>query len=268
MSYVLESRKEFDRLEKQSQTDLYDFRRELSYFPLPQKGKILDAGCGSGIVARYIASICPDAQVMGCDQSSERVEQAKKSAQNISNLTFQKESIKKLSFKDHAWDAIVCRFVLEHLDETGVKTAVSELFRCTKPGGQVCLIDIDGYLFNIFPQTPTISKFLKQLVLKRPADLQIGRKLPSLMVEAGFEHVSWKIETMQCTGSALTQEKELLTERMEHTLPTVQSLLGSKKKAIQFRDEYLGLLEREGTSLFYNKFIVLGYKPSLKLVRS
>ena len=61
-AYVLENPHEFQRLEEQSAQPEYDFRSDLPALALPPGARILDAGCGSGIVARYLAERYPDAQ--------------------------------------------------------------------------------------------------------------------------------------------------------------------------------------------------------------
>lgn len=274
MSYLLEDKKEFARLEEQSNTDSYNFKRELSGIQFPKHGTFLDAGCGSGIVARYLAHEYPTSQVVGCDASALRIEQARESVSKekpvTKNLSFDVEDLSKLRFSSNHFDVIIARFVLEHLSAETRSQSAHEMFRVLKPGGQACLIDIDGYLFNLYPCTPVISELLAAYEKRPPVDIWVGRKLPELLCQAGFEEVRWRVETMQFnTPELLKTEVDLIEQRFAQTIPVFAELLGSEKRAILFQDEYLSALKKPGTVLFYNKFIVTGKKPAhLKPVRS
>ena len=262
MAYALENENEFARLEEQSKTDLWSPERELSSFKPAPHGVILDAGCGSGIVTRYLASRFPEAHLIGCDQSVERIKMATEVSHGTKNIGFQVENLSKLSIHTNSLDGIVCRYVLEHLSEKNVKLSIAEMYRCLKPGGQVCLIDIDGYLSNIYPVTPLIAKFLSNLARRRPVDLNIGRKLPFYLAQLPFEKIDWTIQTLQLSGPALETELRLLRDRFAQSIPLATKMLGSKKKALKYNEEYFVTLQKTGTVLFYNKFIVTATKPS------
>lgn len=268
--YVLEDQQEFDRLERQSKTQAYNFKKELSEFSPKKTGHLLDAGCGSGIVTRYLAERFPKASVIGCDASTDRINQAKPLGKLFKNCQFQVENLRALSFADQSLDGIVCRFVLEHLNGEQQREVIREFFRCLKPGGKLCLIDIEGYLYNVYPQTPLMSELFHVLDQANSVDLKIGKKLPNLVNAQGFSHLQWKIETHDFQGEAKQVESQLIRERFDQTLPALTQLLGSLEKAKKFTDEYLTVLNRPDAVLFYNKFIVQAEKPklkSLKLVR-
>ena len=127
-NYVLENTKEFERLEKQSQNEAYDYRAELRGFTPKETGRILDAGCGSGVVARYLAQLYPNASISGCDASIDRVTQATILAQDIPNLKFRVENLNQMTSQNSSYDAIVCRYVLEHLPEEACATTLQEFY--------------------------------------------------------------------------------------------------------------------------------------------
>src|SRR4051794_14382575 len=113
--YVLENRAEFERLEKQSTLPKYDFRRELDGLKIKPNAKILDAGCGSGIICRYLSALNPRATVVGCDFSEIRVRQARQAARGYPNLSFECQDLTQLTFQSRTFDAVVSRYVVEHL---------------------------------------------------------------------------------------------------------------------------------------------------------
>ncbi|MEW6058233.1 MAG: class I SAM-dependent methyltransferase [Bdellovibrionota bacterium] len=271
MPYALESKKEFERLEHQSTLPKYDYKKELAELKLKENAKVLDAGSGSGVVSRYIAQKNPSAKVIGCDMSQDRVTLANEAAAHLSNVSFERADLTKLRFESNTFDAIVCRYVLEHLTPKVRSEALIEMFRCLKPGGALYAIDFDGPLFNVFPQTDLITETLRLLEKSQLIDLQIGRKMPHLLHQTGFENPSWRIETIECSGESLKQERKLWPEKLETAAALFAQILGSKRKALQFNKEFLETLARPDVVLFYNKFTVIGQKPSkkskLKLVK-
>ncbi len=268
MSYVLEDEKEFERLERQSKTRLYDPERELEGVDFSEARRLLDAGSGSGIVSRLLARRYPKAEVVGVEQSELRVKRAQKEGVGLENLHHRAGSITALPEASNTFDGAVCRFVLEHMSKDLARTALREILRCLRPGGELVAIDIDGIFHNLYPRTERVQGFLDRLQGFPDLDLQIGRKLPSWMVEAGFENVSWRIDTMEIRDDSLDVEAKLIEERFSQTLPTMAALLGSENEARAFQADFLQTLRQPGAVLFYSKFIVRGRKGSLRLLNS
>jgi ubiquinone/menaquinone biosynthesis C-methylase UbiE len=268
MKYILESKNEFDRLEKQSKVDAYDFKRELRGFAPNPHGTLLDAGCGSGIVSRYLAKSYPEARIIGCDMSSDRIRQASEMGNSIENLSFREENLSGLSFKDATFDAIVCRYVVEHLAPESFAQTLREFKRCLKPGGQLMIIDVDGLIFNIYPLTSVLEKTFEKINRPGFPDLFVGRKIPLSLSQAGFSDLQWEVETLTFQGESLKIEAEMIRERFVQVRPVLVHAMG-ESEADQFIAEYLDILGREGTVLFYNKFAVscMNGNPRLQLVK-
>ncbi len=270
MSYVLEAENEFDRLEKQSTYQKYDYRKELELggFSPKDGARILDAGCGSGVVSRHIATVFPRVSVVGCDACETRLAQAKRAGASFGNLSFKMQDLSKLEFSNNYFDWAIVRYVLQHVAANMRIVALQEIFRCLRPNGKLCIIDFDGPFYNIYPRTPLVDEVLNKMEAQSPVDLRIGRKLPSLLLKAGFSEVEWCIDTIQCHGAALNDEKILIPEKLENATPFLSEFLGSKSKVEAFKSEYRELLDKPGVVLFYNKFIVTGSRPGkLNLVK-
>ena len=266
MSYVLESKSEFDRLEQQSVLSAYDYQRELALAGLPplQQGmRVLDAGCGSGVLARHLARQHSGCTIVGCDISDVRVRQAQEVAGDFPNLHFEVRDLAQPGYPEGHFDVIICRYVLQHLSREVRSAALSGFHRCLKPGGWLVAIDFDGGFLNLHPQPSSWLQAALQLMESRfPVDLRIGRKLPHTLVLAGFSETRWRIDVLEWRDEMLAQERRLMDERMLALEPVLASVLGGVAEAQRFRTEYLAALDTPGCVLFYNKFIVTGRKPS------
>ena len=268
--YVLENVKEFERLEKQSQHQTYNYQLELSRFLPKETGTILDAGCGSGVVSRYLANLYPAAQVVGCDFSEQRVAQATNFIHSVkkdqtSNLKFIAQNLTQLTFDSSSFDGVVCRYVLEHMSNEDASRALKEYYRCMRPNGKLCVIDIDGLIYNLYPKTPLLESSFNAIKNITGLDLNIGRKLPSLVEDAGFSNTKWEIETLQFQGESLESEIQLIRERFDQAMPAMIAAIGSELKTKQFVEEYFECLKMPGAVLFYNKFMITAEKSVLKI---
>ncbi len=77
--------------------------------------RVLDVGCGYGAVARSIARARPNARVVGVDNDTGRLAQARAAA-NPPNLAFV-DSDATERVPDGPWDVVVLSNVLEHIDD-------------------------------------------------------------------------------------------------------------------------------------------------------
>ncbi|MGE3536233.1 MAG: class I SAM-dependent methyltransferase [Candidatus Tectimicrobiota bacterium] len=261
-TYVLEHHREAERLERQSSTAQCAYQQELNHFHLTPYTTVLDAGCGSGVVARYLAAQDATVRVIGCDFSESRVQQARQLAQGIPNVTFQVDDLAASRCASQTFDAIICRYVLEHLEKPVLQQSLAEFWRLLKPDGLLYIIDMDGIFLNIYPQSPFMAATHQQLASLPVLDVTIGRKIPSLLVAGGFTQVDWEIETNVCKDEVMQTEIGLMRERLQHFMPCLTHCTGSAALAQRYCDEYLHTMARPGTVLFYNKFIVTGRKPA------
>lgn len=124
------------------------FNRRLRFF-LPyldrfvaQGTRWLDAGCGSGVLARQVAS--RGALVTAVDASPAMIAQGDAAQAPHSAIAFQLiRSIESLPFPDGAMDGVLCSSVLEYVDDP--RTALREFSRVLAPGG-VAVITVPNRL--------------------------------------------------------------------------------------------------------------------------
>lgn len=104
-----------------------------------KEGRILDAGCGTGLVGEELNKMgyrCMDA----LDYSADMLEEAKQKA--IYQDHIQADLSKPLSMDENRYDAVVCTgtFTYGHVKAD----AFDELIRVTRPGGVICFTIREG----------------------------------------------------------------------------------------------------------------------------
>ncbi|MCP5058053.1 MAG: class I SAM-dependent methyltransferase [bacterium] len=106
------------------------------------KGRLLDAGCGPGVV---LAAVGADfAEVCGLDLTPAMVERAKIACQeaDLTGAEIQVGSMLAMPFDDGQFDAVVTRLTLHHLEAPG--DALREMARVLRPGGTLVIADLLG----------------------------------------------------------------------------------------------------------------------------
>jgi 2-polyprenyl-3-methyl-5-hydroxy-6-metoxy-1,4-benzoquinol methylase len=100
------------------------------------KGRILDIGCGGGILTESLHYYYPQAKLYGCDVSKTAITYAKKSGSG--RVTYDVIKNKKLPYPDDYFDACVCLDVMEHIPD--VDFFLKEVRRILKRNGKFFLL--------------------------------------------------------------------------------------------------------------------------------
>jgi sterol 24-C-methyltransferase len=115
--------------------------------------QVLDAGCGEGGVALYLASK-HDLNVTGIDILDFNIAHAKHNAKKQGvgqRVTFQVGDYTKLPFKDETFDAIYTMETLVHAPD--YEQALREFLRVLKPGGRLVHFE-----YSLLPQEQVTTK--------------------------------------------------------------------------------------------------------------
>ncbi|HLC90295.1 MAG TPA: class I SAM-dependent methyltransferase [Candidatus Nanoarchaeia archaeon] len=89
---------------------------------VPKEAKILDAGCGQGLLVQEFKKRGYDIQGIDAFYDSEHVV---------------KDNILNNKFPDNTFDVVLCLDVIEHFQKDEQETLVKELVRITKPEGKI-----------------------------------------------------------------------------------------------------------------------------------
>ena len=108
--------------------------------------KLLDVGCGTGdlgIAALAIAG--PTGEVHGIDASPQMIAVARQKAARANlDIRFEVDVIESLSFPDDHFDIVTSTLMMHHLPNDLKRKGLAEMYRVTKPGGRILIVDIES----------------------------------------------------------------------------------------------------------------------------
>ena len=160
----------------------------------------LEIGCGSGDLAFDMAHMVgPFGKVLGTDIDETKILLARSEAASLGleNVEFQFSDISK-EHPHPDFDLVHARFVLTHLSDPS--RGLANMRDSLRPGGLAVVEDIDFRGCFCYPANAAFDAYVDlytRTVAKRGADANIGPRLPSLMVGAGFDDVQ-----MHCVNPA------------------------------------------------------------------
>ncbi|MBI9075500.1 MAG: class I SAM-dependent methyltransferase [Desulfatibacillum sp.] len=109
---------------------------------LPEKGFLLDVGCGGGQILGEIAEKFPLANLFGADLSEEQVERANhRLASYKGRVQIRQGSALNLPFPADKFDLVLSNGSIKHWPDQGL--GLSECVRVLKPGGRLLIIEAD-----------------------------------------------------------------------------------------------------------------------------
>lgn len=192
--YLMEGREESLRLDQK--TDPRAVERQARWAGIKPGMRLADMGCGSGKTTSVLYSLVhPGGEAVGLDFAPSRYEFAQ-SHYASSGIRFLCRDVREPLDDLGSFDFIWVRFLLEYY-LSGSFEIVKNLARLLKPGGILCLIDLDHNSLNYFPLPERLEKTLWGLAelvrVKADFDLWAGRKLYSFLYDLGFQDISVEV---------------------------------------------------------------------------
>ncbi len=154
---------------------------------------VLDAGCGPGLVTRILhAMVTPHGCITGVDYSKKRIAYAAGKYGDVEGIEFVEHDLREPLPYCEKFDLVWARFVLEY-NRNELSRIVANLSETLKPGGRLCLLDLDNNCLNHFPlprdMGKTLLRILETLESDYNFDPSVGRKLYTLVYDLGYKDI-------------------------------------------------------------------------------
>lgn len=205
------------------------YLRKMLYDKVDMKnmGKILDVGCGIGLIAKEIHEL-NDIEVHGIDKNEKLIEKARG---KFPEGKFILGNAEEMPYNDNTFDCTFCQFLLMWVKFPFL--VLSEMKRVTKPGGWVICAAEPDYGGKIdYPDDYNAVEATIRAIRNEGADPFFGRKLKATFARLGmkfeigvsaelwddetmkreFEHV-WKFARISAKNSMMKSWAEMIEKR-------------------------------------------------------
>jgi len=241
-------------------------RRFLRFVPIRAGQRVLEVGCGSGVVMRDLATLVgPRGAIVGVDPSQAALDVARALARHHPlrrRMRWRLAGGAALPFPANRFDAALAITVLLHVADP--ETVVREMVRVTRPGGRVGVQDQDfGTLAVTHPDRTLTDRIMWGVASHMYDEPFSGRRLPGLLRAVGLDDVRLSTEVFQDT-TLEPFTKTFLERRADNAVrfglvdpPTAQTWL----------DGFTELVSAGGFVLTFNYYGAVGVKPAAARAR-
>jgi ubiquinone/menaquinone biosynthesis C-methylase UbiE len=149
--------------------------------------RVLEAGCGSGVLCRMAAVVTgPRGRVTGVDVSPDMLEAARECGDGVQYV---RASAEALPFSAAAFDAVFAARLLLHVPDPAA--VVGEMVRVARPGGRVVVMDWDFESLVVdHPDRDLTRRIIAWRSAHHSGDNWSGRQLYRRMADAGLSDLA------------------------------------------------------------------------------
>jgi len=187
---------ELARLKMQATVALETEKKAWERAGLKPGMQVLDLACGPGFTSCELAKTIGEGHVTGVDINEELIAIAHQAqaSENVHNASFTTGNLYELALPDNHFDFVYARFLFQHLDRP--QAALEQILRVLKPGGILCVLDIDDNWTSFAPESDAFIRFIRKAGAgqkRKGGNRLIGSQLYGLLRTAGFQNVGTQI---------------------------------------------------------------------------
>jgi ubiquinone/menaquinone biosynthesis C-methylase UbiE len=253
--YLMEDEQESVRLDLK--TDPEAVEKQALWAGIKPGMRVADLGCGAGITTFHLNRLVqPDGQVTGIDIAQQRIDYAK-THYNDECIEYVFADIRKPLDDLGHFDFIWVRFVLEYY-LNGSFEIVKNISRNLKPGGILCLIDLDCNCLRHFglPERLRQATFgvMNWLEKNFNFDPYVGVKLYSFLYDLGFVDIDVNLSAHNMFFGELKENEKFNSMQ--------KAQIAGRNSGYPF-EEYDGNIDEflEEIKTFFNDSRVFYYTP-------
>jgi 2-polyprenyl-3-methyl-5-hydroxy-6-metoxy-1,4-benzoquinol methylase len=112
---------------------------------LPERGRVLDVGCGFGLFSLYYASVRPGLRLEGLDKNARRIDMARRAAARLGldNATYRVGDATGFRGGEAPYDAAYMLDIVHHIPPDTVAPLVEQLAKVLPAGGRLLIKDVE-----------------------------------------------------------------------------------------------------------------------------
>ncbi len=241
-NYLMESDEESVRLDMK--TDPVAVEKQALWAGIKPGMRVADLGCGSGKTTYYLNKLVqPLGSVVGVDMSPQRLQYAKDHYHHEA-IEFARADIRQPLNDLGMFDFIWLRFVLEYYRVESLDI-VKNISKILKPGGILCLIDLDCNCLRYFGHSTRLEKYINTMMDIIQNDFNFdpyaGIKLYSYLYDTGYQNIDVDVRPHNLIFGELKDVDNFNFTKKVETI--------GKHSGIQF-DEY-----EDGFDGFFREFL-------------
>lgn len=161
-------------------------RALLSQIPFPRGARVVEVGCGTGVLTRVLATWPGVGEVLGLDLAPSLIERARQLAADLPGVRFEQADATALPLADEEVDVVVLDSTLSHLPEPG--RALAEAARILRPGGVCAILDGDYATATVaLSDHDPLQACVEAMMAGSVTDRFVVRRLAALASSAGLE---------------------------------------------------------------------------------
>jgi ubiquinone/menaquinone biosynthesis C-methylase UbiE len=148
--------------------------------------RVLEIGCGTGAVSRFLTTLENVDEVVGVDPGVVFIDRARELTKN-SRISFVVGDGTALEVGEGVFDAVVCHTTLSHVPDCG--GVLAEAHRVLRSGGQLAVFDGDYATTTVaIRSNDPLQACIDHAIATLVHDPWLVRRLVALIRDAGFEH--------------------------------------------------------------------------------
>lgn len=180
-------------------------RTFLADIQFPPHARVLEVGCGTGVLTRVIGRWPNVGEVVGVDPATSLLSKARTLAADLPNIRFEEADGRSLPFDPQSFDIVVFDSTLSHLPQP--ERALAEARRVLRPGGWLATFDGDYSATTVaLGDHDPLQACADMTMANSVHDRWLMRRLAALVANCGFE-----VMALRSHGFVETQGGYMLT---------------------------------------------------------
>jgi ubiquinone/menaquinone biosynthesis C-methylase UbiE len=163
--------------------------------------RVLDVGCGTGVLTRRLARRPDVASVVGVDVAPSLLDRARALCSALPNVTFEQGDATALPFADASYDVVVLDSTLSHVADA--ERAIGEAARVLRPNGVLAVFDGNYSTTTVaLGDHDPLQVCVEAMMTSSVTDRWLMRRLPAIVRSRDLDVIRYGSHGYVETGEA------------------------------------------------------------------